>query len=177
LPKATKAALAVGAVALLVALVAGFFPWFDIPAGNYTLPNGYGAAYAYATGGSSGLSAYGPLGAAIASAAINNALVVVTFALVLFFWPAMLVSGLINEVGRTIRWQPALWGLIAYISAWVMMSYSGLGSVGYGGWLDLLAVVLFIVAYLLARGRKEDMPSKPAAPTPASPPQQPSGTR
>ncbi len=102
---------------------------------------------------------------------------VVAFALLLFFWPAMLVSGLINEVGRTIRWQPALWGVIAYVSARVMMSYSGLGSVGYGGWLDLVAVVLFIVAYLLARRSRGDMTSSSTAATPVSPPQQPSGTR
>jgi hypothetical protein len=100
--------------------------------------------------------------------------VVVAFALVLFFWPAMLLSGLINKVGRTIRWHPALWGVIAYVSAWLMMTNSGLGSVGNGGWLDLLAVVLFIIAYLLARRKREE---KTSTPTPTTPPQQPSSAR
>ena len=167
--------MAVGAVALIVALVAGFFSWFQLASAEYTLPDGYGAAYAYATGGASALSAYSGLGSALASAAINSAIEVVAFALVLVFWPAMLVSGLINEVGRTIRWQPALWGLLALVFAWVMMGLYNLGSVGYGAYiLDLLAVLLFLVAYILARRGTSTPTPKPASPmAPATPPEQP----
>ena len=173
MPKATGSALVVGGVALLAGLVAGFLSWFDLAGLSFNLLNGYGATFAYASGGTSALMSYSPLGTAVANAAVNHAVAAVAFVLVLFFWPAMLVSGLINEVGKTIGWQPALWGILALIFAYVMLSVYSVGTVGYGAYaVDLLAVILFLVAYLLVRGGKPAKSQSKAAPAsaPASTP-------
>ena len=105
----TTGSLAIGLVALVVGLAAGFLSWFQISGSGYPLvSDSYNAVYVYASQGGSALSSLNSLGNLLASSAASNAGVVVAFALVLFFWPAMLVAGLINEVGKTVRWQPAL---------------------------------------------------------------------
>ena len=168
-----RTAWVIGLIALIVGLVAGLLTWFQLQDAGYALPAAYNAAYVYAAQGGSALSALNSLGNLLATDASSNALVVVLFALVLFFWPAMLVAGLVNEAGRAIRWQPALWGIIAFITAYVMM-YEANDSIGLGVWLDLLAVILIIHAYLTATKQKmqPEPPPTPPAPAPASPPPQ-----
>ncbi len=152
MPKATGLALAIGGVALIVALIAGFLSWFIVGGVSFTLIDGYRASWAYLTGGYSSLASYSLLGSAVESAALDHTLVTVSFVLVLVFWPAMLVSGAINEVGRTLRWQPALWGILALVFTYLAMTEYDTGSVGYGAYaLDLLAVILFLVAYVVDR--------------------------
>ena len=160
MPKGNATSIGVEAIALILGVIAGFLAWYQIGGGGggysvgggggYNLPDSYSLAVTYATKGASALQAANSLGAMVASNAVSSTLAAVMWVIVLFFWPAMLVSGLINLVGRTIRWQPFLWGVIAFIGAWVFMYENG-GSLGYGGWLDLVAAILFLVAYLMAR--------------------------
>ena len=166
MPKGNTTSVAVEAIALLVGVIAAFFAWYVLTTASYTIIDSYNLAVTYATKGASGLQAANSLGALVASNATGNAIALVMWVIVMFFWPAMLVSGLINLLGRTIRWHPTLWGLIAFIGAYVFM-YENNDSTGNGALLDLIAAVLFLIAYFLARASQPKQTMTPATPTPA----------
>ena len=166
-----RRSLGVGLAALIVGVASGFLSWFQLTAvfveldpGFTLVTDSYNAVYVYATQGTYQLNAVNSLGNLLVYFASANPVVVVAFAFVLFFWPAMIVSGLVNEVGKTIRWLPALWGIIAFVSAYVMMAVAK-QSVGVGAWLDLCAAALFVLSFFVAK----KVTGVPAPPSPAGP--------
>lgn len=151
MPKSGTASVILGLVAVLLGLLAGFLSWFNLHGSGFTLvSDSYRAVYVYATQGSSALSGLGSLGSTVYNAASSNPIVVVTFGVTLVFWPALIISGLIDVGLRNIRVTPFVWGLIAFLSADVMMN-SAKGSLAIGGYLDLGASILWIAAFAVGK--------------------------
>ena len=141
----------IAAVAFVIAIVAGFLAWFTLSGSEYTLvSDSYNAAILYITKGSASLSSSGGLGSTLYKSATSNPSVIVTFALALVFWPAFLVAGVIDLLRRAISITPFVWGLIAFIFAGVMNSEAS-GSLGLGAWVDLVAAIIWLVAYVFGR--------------------------
>ncbi len=139
------------AVALVLGLIAGLLTWFVISGSQFSLLyDGYHAMYVYLAQGSSALQASSALGALLYSSSTSNAIVLIAFAIILFFWPAMLVSGAFNLIMRSYGPYPFIWGTIAFIFAYIMMYY-GSGTLGIGAYLDLIAAILFLVAAITMR--------------------------
>lgn len=151
-------------VAFLLALLSGFLAWFSISGSSFTLlADSYHAIYVYGTQGSSALKASSILGSTLVSASTSNPIVLVAFTAVLFFWPAMVGSGLYNAAARSFGPYPFVWGLVAFVFAYVMIYYAS-ASLGVGAYLALVAAIVFLVATLIA-------PRGPTAkPTPTAPP-------
>jgi hypothetical protein len=138
-------------VALVIALIAGILTWFVISGSQFSLLyDGYHAMYVYIAQGSGALQASSALGALLYNSSTSNAIVLVAFAIILFFWPAMLVSGAFNLIVRSYGPYPFVWGTVAFIFAYIMMHY-GSGTLGVGAYLDLVAAILFLVAWITVR--------------------------
>jgi len=160
--------------ALVIGLVAGLLSWFVVSGTGFSLLNdSYHAMYIYGTQGSGALRSNSALGSTLYNASTSNPIVLITFAIVLFFWPAMLVSGVFSIALRSFGPYPFVWGLIAFIFAYLMVYFAG-DTLGIGGYLDLVAAILFLVATLTVR-RAKAAPAPPiagpptAAPTTSSP--------
>ncbi len=164
-------------VAVLLALLAGFLAWFSISGWSGSLlPDAYNAMYVYATKGSASLNTYSPLGAMLFKESTSNPIVLFAFAVVLFFWPAMVVSGTYSVLARSFGPYPFIWGLVAFIFAYVMVYYAK-DSLGIGAYLALVAAVLFLVGTATVR-RPRPVPSvAPPTSTPVTgPPPEPSAS-
>lgn len=164
-------------VAVLLALLAGFLVWFSISGWSGSLlPDAYNAMYIYATKGSTSLSTYSPLGALLVKESTANPIVLFAFAVVLFFWPAMVVSGVYSVLARSFGPYPFIWGLVAFIFAYVMMYYGG-DSLGIGAYLALVAAVLFLVGAATVRRPRPVPTATPSSSTPAPvPPTEPTAS-
>lgn len=168
-------------IAVLLALIAGFLVWFSISvsgtSGTSTLiPDAYSAMYVYATKGSVSLNTYSTLGAMLVKESTSNPIVLFAFSVVLFFWPAMLVSGTYSVLARSYGPYPFIWGLVAFVFAYILVYYAG-DSLGIGAYLALVAAVLFLVGTATVR-RPRAVPSvAPPASTPVTaPPPEPSAS-
>jgi hypothetical protein len=153
-------------IGLAMGFVAGLLSWFVISGTNFNLlTDSYHALYVYGTQGGTVLGMNSALGHTLYSNSSSNPIVLVAFAIVLFFWPAMIVSSAFSLLIRSFGPYPFVWGLIAFIFAYIMIYYAGNGdSLGIGAYLDLAAAVIFLVASVTVR----HVPT-PASPPPASP--------
>lgn len=168
-------------VAVLLALIAGFLVWFSISVAGWSgtsplLPDAYNAMYVYATKGSTSLNTYSPLGAMLVKESTANPIVLFAFAVVLFFWPAMVVSGVYSVLARAYGPYPFIWGLVAFVFAYITVYYAG-DSLGIGAYLALVAAILFLVGTATVR-RPKAAPAEaaPAPPAPAAAPPEPSSS-
>jgi hypothetical protein len=165
-------------IALVVGLVSGFMTWVTLRqittsnhffnAADYRLvPDAYNAVYIFATKGASVLASNSSLGAALANASTTT---LVAFALILIFWPVMLLSGLLDIARRKIRIYPFIWGVIAFL-ALILITPSIPGSLGIGPYIDLAAAILFLVAWMLSRSQsaRRVPPQTPPAVSPSRP--------
>lgn len=168
-PRPSQTAPAVLSLAgLVVGLVAGLLTWFTIAGTNVSLlTDSYHAMYVYGTQGASALRDSGVLGSTLFASATTNAVVLVSFAIVLFFWPAMLVSGVVNSVLRSYGPYPFVWGLITFVFAYVFVYYVSSASLGIGAYLDLIAALIFLAATIAVR-RPAAAPAPPAAAPPSA---------
>ncbi|MFZ3356493.1 MAG: hypothetical protein WA549_07025 [Thermoplasmata archaeon] len=155
-------------IGLAIGFIAGLLSWFVISGSNFTLlTDSYHALYVYGTQGGSALGMSSALGAALYKASTSNPIVLVAFAIVLFFWPAMIVSSAFSLLIRSFGPYPFVWGLIAFVFAYIMMYYAG-DSLGTGAYLDLVAAIIFLVASITVRQARA-VPAA-AAPAPTAPP-------
>ncbi|MFZ0892124.1 MAG: hypothetical protein WB778_07770 [Thermoplasmata archaeon] len=155
-------------IGLAIGFIAGLLSWFVISGTNFTLlTDSYHALYIYGTQGGSALGMSSALGAVLYKDSTANPIVLVAFAIVLFFWPAMIVSSAFSLLIRSFGPYPFVWGLIAFVFAYIMMYYAG-DSLGIGAYLDLVAAIIFLVASITVRQAR----AVPAAPvsTPSVPP-------
>jgi hypothetical protein len=138
-------------VALLLGLISAFLAWFVFSGSSVTLlPDSYNSMIVYGTQGSSALASSNALGAALYASSTSDPVLLVAFAIVLFFWPAMLVSGTYNALARSFAPYPFIWGLIAFIFAYIL-NYKAPATNGIGVWLVLVASIIFLVASILGR--------------------------
>jgi hypothetical protein len=158
-------------IGLAIGFIAGLLSWFVISGSNFTLlTDSYHALYIYGTQGGSALGMSSALGAALYKDSTANPIVLVAFAIVLFFWPAMIVSSAFSLLIRSFGPYPFVWGLIAFVFAYIMMYYAG-DSLGTGAYLDLVAAIIFLVASITVRqARIAYTPTAPAPEAPATPP-------
>jgi len=149
-PSRTVPAL-VTLVALLLGVIAAFLAWFVFSGTNVALvPSSYNSMYLYVTQGKGALQTSNALGAALVASSTSDPVILAAFSLVLFFWPAMLVSGLYNAIARSFAPYPFVWGLITFISAYVLV-YKASATLGLGAWLVLAASFVFLAASILGR--------------------------
>jgi len=164
----------VALVALIVAAISGFIAWFNIGGSGFSLMDAYVLVLGYA---SRGVAAFGTqLGAIVYSATTGHPDLLVAFVIVLVFWPAMVVSGLVEIVGRGVRPHPGIYGIIAFIASYFFVNAassrglvpSGSMALGTGAWLSLAAIIIFFVAYGIysgersrARSRAEELRRQP----------------
>ncbi len=90
------------------------------------------------------------LGAILANAPMQD---LILLGVVLLFWPAMLVSGLITLARRRIRVHAFIYGVIAVIAALVIRSDLS-GQLGVGPYVSLGGAVLFLIGWMLWRSEK-----------------------
>ncbi|MFZ1023082.1 MAG: hypothetical protein WAN87_02985, partial [Thermoplasmata archaeon] len=99
-------------IGLAIGFIAGLLSWFVISGSNFTLlTDSYHALYVYGTQGGSALGMSSALGAALYKASTSNPIVLVAFAIVLFFWPAMIVSSAFSLLIRSFGPYPFVWRL------------------------------------------------------------------
>ena len=167
--------IALTGIGLLLVLVSAFLTWFTISGSNFTLlPDAYNAMWVYITKGSSGLQTLNAFGEYLVKGSTSNPLVIIGFALVLFFWPATLVSSIYNMAAREFAPYPFIWAIIAFISAYIMVHFGSDASLGEGTYLLLAGAILMLVAaFTWRRPKATPAPATPAA-TPAATPQAPS---
>ena len=138
-------------VAVLLGFLSAFLAWFVFSGTSVALlPDTYHSMITYITQGSGGLQSSNVLGAALVASSTSDPVLLLAFAMILFFWPAMLLSGLYNAVARSFAAYPFVWGLITFIFAYVLV-WKASATLGIGAWLALAAAVLFLVASILGR--------------------------
>jgi uncharacterized membrane protein YtjA (UPF0391 family) len=143
----------VALVAFVVALISGVLAWFVKGSNSYSLINGYEFVIKLVSGGlSSSSPAFSSgLGTLISPSSSNFTLLLLTLTITLIFWPACVVSGLIELLGRSVRPHPAIYGIIGLITAYLFASSISGTAVGVGFILEVVAVIVFFVAYFVDR--------------------------
>jgi len=155
-------------IGFLFAVICGFLEWFSISGSSFTiLPDAYRAMYVYITQGSSSLQTSNALGAMLVHASTSNPIVLVGFALVLFFWPAMFVSSLFNLAARSYGPYPFVWGLVLFIGAYITVHFSS-NSLASGAYFGLVGAVILLIASLTYRAPKPAASATTADTTPPS---------
>jgi len=160
----TLVPVALAVAGLLLGLLAAFLAWFVISGSSVALlPDSYHSMYVYGMQGSSALKSSNALGATLVGSSTSDPVVLIAFAIILFFWPAMLVSGLYSVLARSFTAYPAVWGLIAFVFAYVLVYKAG-ATLGVGAWLALVAAVLFLAAAITGRfARTKPAPAESSA--------------
>lgn len=156
-PPSQKVPFVLSLIALALGLIAAALAWFGISGSQFSLLDAYHVTYVYIAQGSTPLQASGPLGALLYTSAASDPTVLLAFAVIVLFWPAMLVSGTVNLITRSYAGYPFAWGLIVFISSYVMMHYGG-STLGTGAYLELFAAVLFLGASLTVRSATSARP-------------------
>ena len=171
-----KASIIVTAVALVVGLASGFLTWVTLNqittstyffnAASYSLvPDVYRTAYTYSSQGANAVASMNSLGATLANAPMQD---LILLGVVLLFWPAMLVSGLITLARRRIRVHAFIYGVIAVIAALVIRSDLS-GQLGVGLYVSLGATILFLIGWMLWRSEKVGQKQNRFVPSTAPP--------
>jgi hypothetical protein len=151
-----------------LAIVAGFLSWFVISGSSYPLVTAaYNAMYIYGTKGSAALGSLNSLGAMLVAQSTAHPEVLLAYAIVLFFWPAMVVSGLWSLIVRSFGPYPFIWGLIAFVFAYVMVYYAG-AALGIGAFLALVGAVLYLIGTATVRRPAKSVPASTPDPNAAS---------
>ncbi len=147
----------VAAIGFMTVFVSGFLRWFVVHQSAYTLVDGLQIMLNFASGGPSSAATNSGLGAMLTTASMSYPVLLVSFAFVLVFWPAMLVAGLVEIFGKRIRPHPGIYGMMGLtMAAFFAQSMTvDLGSsvgLGAGFYLSAIAVALFFLAYFLYKG-------------------------
>jgi|GEM_PF-2396481 hypothetical protein len=148
----------------VTALVAGFFTWWSIGGsiGSFTLLDAYKMVIKYASsGGASSAFNSSALRLLLNPSYGNFALLSVVFVIVLIFWPASVIEGVMGILGRGPKLLSGIYGIVAVGSAY-FFSYELASDVGHplglGSGLDLeiAAIIMLFSAYFLQSiGQKE----------------------
>jgi hypothetical protein len=138
----------VALIAFFVALISGFLAWFVMSTASYSLIDGYQFVIKLVSGGISTSAFNSGFGSMMPTSSSNFTLLLLIVAITLIFWPACVVSGLIELVGRSVRPHPAIYGIIALISGYIFLT-TAKATIGIGFWLEVVAVIIFFVAYFV----------------------------
>src|SRR5487761_1287408 len=143
-------------VGLAAALISGVLAWFVRGSSGYSIVDAYNFVIKLASGGAtlSSPAFSSGFGTLLNTSASNFTVLLVALAITLIFWPAGVISSLIELLGGSAMPLSPVYGIIALASGYFFTSsFTGM-TIGAGFIIGIVAVIILFTAFFVENARK-----------------------